>query len=132
MTEESKAKNWANCRVLIVDDSKGMQEEVARVFEALGCQVCGTCSNGVEAIELCSKLKPDLVSLDIIMPEMDGIECFRELLKVNQGLKFVFISSLVSNHEFLNSLKDEIPPHLFLPKPPKEQLLQSVLEKIFS
>lgn len=60
-------------RVLIADDSRFMRKILADILIKEGHQVAGEAANGKEAIELYSKLKPDIVTLDIIMPEDEGI-----------------------------------------------------------
>jgi CheY-like chemotaxis protein len=124
--------SWTTKKVLVVDDCDWIREEIARVYEQQGMIVVGMCENGLEAIKQCAIHKPDLVSLDIIMPEMDGLESYRELAQTNPGLKFIFVSCLGANAKFLESLKEEIPSHLFLPKPLIAADLQQCLTKIFS
>lgn len=128
---ETNASPWNGKRVLVVDDSAWMRDEISGIYETMGLHIIGSCQNGVEAIEEYSKLKPDLISLDIIMPEMDGIECYRELVKIDPSIKIIFVSCLSSNAIFINSLKDEIPGYLFLNKPLHAESLAHSLSKIY-
>jgi two-component system chemotaxis response regulator CheY len=123
---------WIGKKVLVVDDSPLMQEQISHLYEKMGLQVVGVCENGVQALESYNQLKPDLISLDIIMPEMHGLECYRELLKINKSLKCLFISCLGANQSFLGNLKQEIPTFLFINKPAQEDALEQGLQKVFT
>ena len=75
--------------VLIVDDSDRIREELRSEYSEQGFKVVGECENGLQAIEFLEEHPNiDLVSLDIIMPEMDGIECYRAIRALDQMLEF--------------------------------------------
>ena len=65
---------------MIVDDAAFMRTVLRNVFESGGYEVVGEASNGKEAFEQYGKLKPDLVTMDITMPEVDGIEGVRRII----------------------------------------------------
>jgi two-component system chemotaxis response regulator CheB len=68
--------------VLIVDDSPFVRRAVQRMLEPLDdVRVVGTATNGQEAVEATRSLKPDLIILDIVMPEMDGLAAIREIMR---------------------------------------------------
>jgi len=64
-------------RVLIVDDAKFMRHMIKSIFEELGWEVVGEAENGEEACELYEQLVPDLVTMDIVMPNVSGIEALK-------------------------------------------------------
>ena len=66
------AKPWVGNSVIIVDDSPMVRSDLSRMYESIGMKVKGVAENGVVGLDLVRKHKPDLVSLDLIMPEMDG------------------------------------------------------------
>lgn len=81
-------------KVLIVDDSFVMRTLVKDIVSAdPDLQVVGDAGNGVEALEQVKKLNPDVVMLDIEMPQMDGLECMKRLKLVSQA-KVIIISSV--------------------------------------
>ncbi|MEE9413376.1 MAG: response regulator [Methylococcales bacterium] len=81
-------------KILICDDSPVEIINLAKILEETGCHVIKA-SNGEEAVKLAKKYKPDLIFLDIVMPEMDGYAACRELTKdpETKDLPVVFVSS---------------------------------------
>ncbi|MFK7994921.1 MAG: chemotaxis-specific protein-glutamate methyltransferase CheB [Granulosicoccus sp.] len=87
----------ANKRILVVDDSCLYQRILSDVVNAKeGFEVVGVASNGKVALGMMQELKPDLVTLDILMPEMDGIQTLIELRKKWPSVRTVMVSSLTS------------------------------------
>ena len=76
-------ETWQDKKILIVDDSQLVREDLADLYSELGLKVIGGAADGVSAIEQVEKLDPDLVSLDIIMPEMDGISAYKKIKELN-------------------------------------------------
>jgi len=81
-------------RVLIVDDAAFMRMMIKNVLTQNGYEVAGEASNGQEALVLYDKLKPDLVTLDITMPEMDGIQTLKELLKMDPSANVIMVTAM--------------------------------------
>ena len=81
-------------RVLLVDDASFMRMMLKNILVGSGYEVAGEAENGAKAIEQYKALKPDLVIMDIIMPEMGGIDAVREIIKVNPGAKILMCSSM--------------------------------------
>ena len=79
---------------LIVDDSKFARLNAAKTVARIGGWVVGEASNGREALGLYRDLGPDLVLLDITMPEVDGVQALREILKEDGEAKVIIVSSL--------------------------------------
>lgn len=82
-------------KVLIVDDAMFMRAMIRDILANSGrFEVVGEATNGQECLELYPKVKPDLVTMDIVMPQMDGIEATREILKVDPNARVVMCSAL--------------------------------------
>lgn len=81
-------------KVLVVDDSLTELSNLAEIVSATGCTVIRA-SNGREALELAAREKPDIIFMDIIMPEMDGYEATRRLANESgtRGIPIIFVSS---------------------------------------
>ncbi len=80
-------------RVLVVDDSPLMRRSISKILEASSdIKVIATATNGKEAVELARKFRPDVITLDVIMPEMDGLSALREIVK-QTGSRVIMVSS---------------------------------------
>lgn len=122
---------WKGKKVVIVDDSRNVRDDLQKLFSNIGLNVVGVADGGGAAIELVKQHEPDLVSLDIIMPEMDGIECFQKLKNVGGQREYLFITVLASEPRVVDFYKDEIAKERFIPKPVDQQFLTDRLDKIF-
>ena len=76
-------------RVLVVDDAAFMRMMVKDILTKNGYEVVGEAENGMKALEKYQELKPDLTTMDITMPEMDGISAVKEIKKVDPNAKIV-------------------------------------------
>ena len=81
-------------RVLIVDDAAFMRMSLKTILEKNGFQVVGEAENGSVAIKKYKELQPDIVTMDITMPEMDGIQALKEIRQFDSDSKVVMISAL--------------------------------------
>ncbi|GER68591.1 chemotaxis protein CheY [Weizmannia acidilactici] len=80
--------------ILIVDDAKFMRMTLAKMLENGGHTVVGEAENGQRAIELYRELKPDVVTMDITMPEMTGIEAVKAIIREFPDAKIIICSAL--------------------------------------
>lgn len=85
-------------RVLIVDDERFIRAILTRMLGELGLEVVGAAATGGEAVELCAALRPDLVTLDIAMPGMDGLEALEIILRDAPGVRVLMSSSFGDRH----------------------------------
>jgi two-component system, chemotaxis family, chemotaxis protein CheY len=84
--------------ILIVDDSVVIRRTLRRLFEATGWDVCGEAENGKQAIEKAQELQPDLVTLDLSMPAMNGLETARELRRMNPSVPLIMYTMFETPH----------------------------------
>ena len=93
-------------KLLIVDDSNIIRSKIARTLGRHGLQIAGLASNGHEAIKCFREHKPELVTMDLTMPEMDGIECIRELRSINSDARILVVSALADKATAIHALKE--------------------------
>lgn len=81
-------------RVLVVDDAAFMRMMIKDILTKNGYEVVGEAENGAKAVERYHELKPDLTTMDITMPEMDGITAVKEIKKVDPNAKIIMCSAM--------------------------------------
>ena len=81
-------------KVLIVDDAAFMRMMIKDILQKNGFEVVGEASNGIEAVNLYKKEKPDVVTMDITMPDMDGIEAVKEIKAFDKEAKIIMCSAM--------------------------------------
>lgn len=81
-------------RILVVDDSSMMRNRIKSILVDQGHNIIGDAKNGKEGVELYKTLKPDLVTMDITMRDMDGFTAAREILDFDKDANIIFLSNL--------------------------------------
>ncbi|HHW12406.1 MAG TPA: response regulator [Firmicutes bacterium] len=81
-------------RVLVVDDAAFMRMMIKDILKKGGFEVIGEAEDGVKAVEKYKELRPDLVTMDITMPEMDGITAVKEIKKIDQNALIIMCSAM--------------------------------------
>jgi two-component system chemotaxis response regulator CheY len=81
-------------RALVCDDAVFMRSLIADILTQAGYEVVGEAETGVEAVERYRHLKPDLVTMDIVMPAMGGIDAVREIVKFDPGARILMCSAM--------------------------------------
>ena len=92
-------------RVLVVDDAAFMRKMVTDALTKGGHEVVGEAGNGVEAIDRFQELKPDLTTLDITMPEKDGLAALKEIIELDPAARVIMCSALGQESKVLESIK---------------------------
>ncbi|WP_372799627.1 response regulator [Litorivivens sp.] len=115
-------------RLMIVDDSNVIRRKVARCQNDDRFQVVGTACNGRKAMEGVAVWQPDVVTMDLTMPEMDGLECIQALMGFNPDLRILVVSALKDKATGIEAL--QLGARGFLCKPFTEQQLSAALEEL--
>src|SRR3954471_22869180 len=92
-------------RVLVVDDAAFMRKMVTDALTKGGHEVVGEAGTGVEAVDRYRDLKPDVTTLDITMPEKDGLAALKEIIELDPNAKVVMCSALGQESKVLESIK---------------------------
>lgn len=115
-------------KVLVVDDAAFMRLSLKTMLGKNGFEVIGEAENGLKAIELYSKLKPDIVTMDITMPEMEGIEALEVIMKMDPSAKVMMVSSLGQESKVKRAVL--LGAKGFVVKPFKEEYIIKALASI--
>lgn len=117
-------------KLLIVDDSSVIRSRIARVSGESNLpelQIIGLAKNGQEALRICKVTLPDLVTMDLTMPEMDGVSCIKELVEKYPAINILVISALSDKATAIQALK--LGARGFINKPfSDKQLIDALLE----
>jgi two-component system chemotaxis response regulator CheY len=115
-------------RMLIVDDSNVIRRRIERCQRIDGLEVVGTASNGVDALASFVELDPDVVTMDITMPQMDGIECVERMVNLKPGVLILVISALADKATAVEAI--EKGANGFLNKPFSDRQLNDALSEL--
>ncbi len=91
--------------VLIVDDSRTSRRFLTDILERAGYKIVGEAVNGQEGFDNYVKLNPDIVTMDITMPEMDGIESLKLIKKYNSDAKVVMVTAAGQKEKMMEAIK---------------------------
>ena len=117
-------------RVMVVDDSRIQEVQMRKLLEETDYEVACYCSSGEQALEAYGKVKPDVVTMDIIMPGMDGLETAQAILEEHPEAKIVMVSSLAYDDTFDEA--KTIGAKAFLSKPFDRERLLGVLDQVMA
>ncbi len=115
-------------RLLIVDDSNIVRRRIERSQQFDELEVVGTAANGLEALELARRTDPDLVTMDLTMPQMDGIECITQLVRFKPEIRILVISALADKATAVEAM--ERGANGFLNKPFTDRQLNDAIAEL--
>lgn len=93
-------------KLLIVDDSNIIRSKIARALGEYGLEIVGMASNGRDAVARFEATRPDVVTMDLTMPEMDGIECIRAIQAIDPKVRILVVSALADKSTAIQALKE--------------------------
>ena len=117
-------------RVLICDDAMFMRMMLKDILSKNGYEVVGEAANGKEAIDKYIELRPDLVLLDITMPEMDGIEALKKIKMIEPKAKIIMCSAMGQQAMVIEAIQNGAID--FIVKPFQQNRVLESLEKLTS
>jgi two-component system chemotaxis response regulator CheY len=111
--------------ILIVDDSEIIRTQIRTCFKNIfkGIHVA---NNGQDAVDKVKVVKPDVITMDLTMPHMDGIKCITEMMAINTDLRILVVSALSDNATCIKALK--LGAQGFLDKPFSDSELKNAIE----
>jgi len=126
----TRAQDGRPVRYLIVDDSVFARKSLAKMVESFGGQVAGEAGDGLTAITEYGRTNPDIVLMDITMPQMEGIEAVERILQEHPEARVVMVSSVGYQENILAALQKGA--RHFVQKPVKSEVLYEVLRYVLS
>ena len=115
-------------RIMIVDDAAFMRITIKNMLKRSNHEVVGEAENGLVAIERYKELKPDIVTMDITMPEMDGITSLREIMKIDPNAKVIMVTAMGQEAMVRDAILSGA--KRFIVKPFKEEGIISAIDKL--
>jgi two-component system, chemotaxis family, chemotaxis protein CheY len=124
-------KNEHNAlKLMIVDDSNIIRRRIERSQQIERLEVVGSANNGRAAVEMFHRTNPDVVTMDLTMPEMDGIQCVEQLVAINSKVLILVVSALADKATAVEAI--EKGANGFLCKPFTDRQLNDALEELLS
>ncbi|MFI5111618.1 MAG: response regulator [Terriglobales bacterium] len=125
-----RTKDKQPIRYLVVDDSIFARKNLARMVESFGGRVAGEAGDGCTAITEYSRTLPDMVLMDIIMPQMEGIEAAEKILRLHPQARVVMVSSVGYQENIIAALQKGA--RHFVQKPVKPEILYDVVKYVMA
>ncbi len=123
-----RSKDKQPIRYLVVDDSIFARKNLARMVESFGGRVAGEAGDGCTAITEYSRTLPDIVLMDIIMPNMEGIEAAERIIAMHPQARVVMVSSVGYQENIIAALQKGA--RHFIQKPVKPEILYDVVKYV--
>lgn len=123
-----RSKDGKAVRYLIVDDSVFARKNLARIVESFGGEIAGEAGDGLTAISEYERSKPDIVLMDITMPQMEGIEAAEKIVQKNSDARIVMVSSVGYQENIVAALQRGA--RHFVQKPVKPDVLYEVIKYV--
>jgi len=92
-------------RVLIVDDSPYILKTLAAILEKHNCEVVGQAGNGLEGVRLYRELMPDFMTLDLVMPQMGGMQTLQLIKRIDDKAKVIIVSSMTDQTKIVECVR---------------------------
>ncbi|MHA2296263.1 MAG: response regulator [Candidatus Hodarchaeales archaeon] len=117
-------------KILIADDSLFMRKLIGKILTDRGHTVIGEANNGKDAVEKYAKLRPDLVTMDIVMPGMNGLAALKKIIQLDPQAKVIMVTALGQEPLAIEAVKNGASE--FVVKPFKVDQVAKAVEKVLS
>ena len=102
-------------KILIVDDAPIIRSMLREILEQGGYEIVGECSNGIEAVTAYRSLNPDLVTMDIVMPERDGILALEDILAIHPAAKIIMVTAVDQRISLMKAIRSGATDYIIKP-----------------
>lgn len=115
-------------KLLVVDDSNVIRRQIKRSLTIDDIDIIGDAANGVEALDTFRSEQPELVTMDLTMPELDGLKCIEQIMAINPKTRILVISALADKATAIEALRKGAQG--FLCKPFSDQELNDAIQEL--
>lgn len=123
-------ENTGKIRVMIVDDSAIIRQMIKKYLSELNIEIVGTAGDGNTALQMFKEVRPDVVTLDITMPKMDGLTVLEEMIKFDSNAKIMVITALTDKATGMKAIKTGAKG--FLSKPFTPEKLKTSFDRLIN
>lgn len=117
-------------RILVVDDAAFMRMMIKNILTKYGYEVVGEAENGSVAVQMYQELKPDLVTMDITMPEMNGIDCVKAIINQDPDANIVMVSAMGQQAMVMEAIQAGAKD--FIVKPFQQERILQAIERVLA
>jgi two-component system chemotaxis response regulator CheY len=128
LCSEIQAEVKAMANILIVDDSRPSRRILRRVLESAGHVVIDEATDGAEGVEKYLALKPDIVTMDVTMPTMDGMEALEKIIEADPSAKVIMVSALGQSKKISQAVR--LGASEYITKPYDADQLIAAIQKV--
>lgn len=115
-------------RILVVDDAAFMRMMVRDMLKKIEHEVIGEAADGIQAVKMYKELKPDLVTMDVTMPEMDGMQAVKEIMAFDKNANIIMVSAMGQQAIVMDCIRAGAKD--FIVKPFNIDRLQEAVKKV--
>lgn len=115
--------------ILVVDDSLIIRKNLKKYIQNIGHNIIGEAKTGTQAVELCKELKPDLITMDITMPDMDGITAVKKIREFDTNVNIIMATSHGQEEMVVSSLKAGASGYIL--KPVSEEKISKAISNVY-
>ena len=117
-------------RILLVDDSKTSRKILRSILEENGHEAIGEAVNGEEGIDKFKELHPDITTMDITMPVMDGLEALKDIMEIDKNAKVIMVTAAGQKTKMVDAIK--FGAIEFLAKPFESSQIVEIINKVIN
>ncbi len=116
-------------KILIVDDAKFVRNRIKKIIGKMDfAEVIGEASNGEDAVSLYKDLKPDLVTMDLVMPNYDGLQAIEEIMKFDKSANIIVVSAMGQELSIIDATEKGAKD--YIKKPFKDDDVYAIIERL--
>lgn len=117
-------------KILITDDSRFMRDNLRAILQAAGHEIVGEAANGKESVAMYGRLRPDLVTMDITMPIMNGLDALKEIVALDSHASVIMVTAIGKPEKVLEALNAGAKS--YITKPFEKEKVVEAIDELFA